>query len=137
MNYEFFDNQTVGSARDLASQLRGGGSPQPTRGAPLCSFKQISRQVAGFFDDENAVAIDANGTGVPTEVGVKLAIERGDTAPSYAAADSSGGRRRTSGTKQQTSANDAPLQTAESDPATTTEPGDDAPADDDTKDGLW
>ena len=31
-----------------------------------------------------ALALDANGTGVPTEVGVKLAIERGDTAPSYA-----------------------------------------------------
>jgi NADH-quinone oxidoreductase subunit E len=139
VNYEFFDNQTVGSARDLASQLRGGESPQPTRGAPLCSFKQISRQVAGFFDDEGAVAADANGTGVPTEVGVKLAIERGDTAPSYAAADGSGGgRAKTSGTKKkQTSAHDAPLQTAESDPATTTEPGEDAPADNDTKDGLW
>src|SRR6478752_6485053 len=58
VNYEFFDNQTVGSARDLASQLRGGEAPQPTRGAPLCSFKQISRQIAGFFDDENAIAVD-------------------------------------------------------------------------------
>ena len=145
VNYEFFDNQTVGSARELVSQLRGGERPQPSRGAPLCSFKQISRQIAGFFDDENAVAADANGTGVPTEVGVKLAIQRGDTAPSYAASDdrssaehakhaeSAAARTRGSGPSQ----SDAPLQTAESDEATSTEPGDDAATDDETKDGLW
>ena len=42
VNYEFFDNQTrrVG-ARDLVSQLRAGERPVPTRGAPLCTFKQI------------------------------------------------------------------------------------------------
>ena len=86
VNYEFFDNQTVGSARGLVSELRDGNRPLPTRGAPLCSFKQISRQIAGFFDDESAIALDASGTGVPTERGVKLAVERGDTAPSYATA---------------------------------------------------
>jgi NADH-quinone oxidoreductase subunit E len=131
VNYEFFDNQTVGTARNIVSQLRNGERPQPTRGAPLCSFKEISRQIAGFFDDENAVAADANGTGVPTEVGVKLAIDRGDTAPSYAAGDGSrgsdaekaAGRQAPSGTSE----HDAPLQTHESDQATDTEPGDSAP----------
>ncbi|HEY2296507.1 MAG TPA: NADH-quinone oxidoreductase subunit NuoE [Jatrophihabitans sp.] len=133
VNYEFFDNQTVGSARDLASQLRGGERPLPSRGAPLCSFKEISRQIAGFFDDENAVAAEANSTGVPTERGVKLAIERGDTAPSYAASDGSDTAkpRKRAPAKRQTSAHDAPLKTAESDEATSTEPGDD------TKGGLW
>jgi NADH-quinone oxidoreductase subunit E len=137
VNYEFYDNQTVGSARDLVNQLRGGQRPQPTRGAPLCSFKQISRQIAGFFDDENAVAADANSTGVPTERGVQLAIQRGDTAPSYAAADdrstpehAEAAAERAS--NQAPSQDDAPLKTAESDEATSTEPGDD-----DTKDGLW
>jgi NADH-quinone oxidoreductase subunit E len=167
VNYEFFDNQTVGSARDLVSQLRGGERPQPSRGAPLCSFKQISRQIAGFFDDENAIAPDANGTGVPTERGVKLALERGDTAPSYAAADQPAASEqaapedekpasrkraprkragqsaeaaadRTEG--QRPSQDDAPLSTVESDEATSAEPGD-GPAtntdDSDTKDGLW
>jgi NADH-quinone oxidoreductase subunit E len=144
------------------SQLRGGEAPKPTRGAPLCTFKQISRQIAGFFDDENAVAADANGTGVPTEVGVKLAIERGDTAPSYAATDAppqqhdeaeapqaekppakkapakkAAPRKRAPAKKTTTSAHDAPLETSESDKATATEPGDDAPTEDDTKDGLW
>jgi NADH-quinone oxidoreductase subunit E len=158
VNYEFFDNQTVGSARDLVSQLRGGETPQPSRGAPLCTFKQISRQVAGFFDDDNAIAADANGTGVPTERGVKLAIERGDTAPSYAATDAPpqqdeaeqapapkkrAPRKRAPAKKQaapqqdQSSAHDAPLETAESDEATKTEPGDDASTTDESKDGLW
>ena len=59
VNYEFFDNQTVGSARTVVSQLRNGETPEPTRGAPLCTFKQISRQIAGFFDDESAVAPNA------------------------------------------------------------------------------
>jgi NADH-quinone oxidoreductase subunit E len=142
VNYEFFDNQTVGSARELVGRLREGERPLPTRGAPLRSFKEISRQVAGFFDDEAAVAADANSTGIPTEIGVRLAIERGHTAPSYAASD--GG---TSGEHAETAArtraggpsqSDAPLQTAESDEATSTEPGDSAPTtDDDTKDGLF
>ena len=83
VNYEFFDNQTVASARGLVDKLASGERPTPTRGAPLCTFKQIERQIAGFYDDA-ALAPEANGSGVPTEVGVKLAIERGDTAPSYA-----------------------------------------------------
>src|SRR4051794_3261348 len=60
VNYEFFDNQTVGTARNVVSQLRNGDRPEPSRGAPLCTFKQISRQIAGFFDDADAVALEAN-----------------------------------------------------------------------------
>jgi NADH-quinone oxidoreductase subunit E len=135
VNYEFFDNQTVGSARTLLSQLTNGEPPVPTRGAPLCTFKQISRQIAGFFDDESAVASDANGSGVPTEIGVKLAIERGQSAPSYAVptskpaakaasatatpteAPAKRAPRKTTASAQPTSAHDAPLETSASDPA--------------------
>jgi NADH-quinone oxidoreductase subunit E len=85
VNYEFFDNRTVGSAVDLVRQLRAGQRPQPTRGAPLCTFRQIERQVAGFFDSETA-APDANGSGTPTEVGVRLAVDKGESAPSYSLA---------------------------------------------------
>lgn len=84
VNYEYFDNQTVGTARNIASQLRTGERPLPSRGAPLCTFKQIERQIAGFFD-EQTLAQDAVSSGVPTEVGVKLAIARGESAPSFAA----------------------------------------------------
>ena len=83
VNYEFFDKQTVESAGELVGALQNGQRPTPTRGAPLCSFKEISRQVAGLFDGD-ALAPDANGSGVPTEIGVKLALDRGETAPSYA-----------------------------------------------------
>jgi len=56
---------------------------EPTRGAPLCSFKEIERQIAGFVD-ERPESLDAEATGTPTEIGVRLAIERGEGAPSYA-----------------------------------------------------
>ncbi|MDT5279402.1 MAG: NADH-quinone oxidoreductase subunit [Mycobacterium sp.] len=119
VNYEFFDNQTVASAHKLVNALRGGERPMPTRGAPLCSFKQIERQIAGFHTAET-LAPDTNGSGEPTEVGVRLAVERGDTAPSYAVerpraktAEASAARARA----QPTSAHDAPLQTSVSDAA--------------------
>jgi len=131
VNYEFFDNQTVGTTRNLVSQLRNGERPLPSRGAPLCSFKETSRQIAGFFDDDAAKALDANATGAATEVGVKLAIERGQSAPSYATSDDSAktgesaeraaGASGTSGYGP--SQDDAPLQTAESDSSNQTDPG--------------
>jgi NADH-quinone oxidoreductase subunit E len=155
VNYEFFDNQTIGSARNIVSQLQSGERPMPTRGAALCSFKQMERQIAGLWD-EQALAPDANSSGVPTEAGVKLAIERGDTAPSYSidtsapaertpaaetvkaaparpAEDEKPARPRPKRTttrrpskgqaEQPTSEHDAPLETAESDPANPADPG--------------
>jgi len=83
VNYEFFDNQSVESAQELVSALRQGERPLPSRGAPLCSFREISRQIAGFAD-ERPESLDAEATGTPTEIGVRLAVERGYTAPSYA-----------------------------------------------------
>jgi NADH-quinone oxidoreductase subunit E len=128
VNYEFFDNQTPESATQLIETLRGGERPLPSRGAPICSFKEISRQIAGFFDDDVAWAQDASATGAPTEAGVRLAQQRGDTAPSYAvtaagtsdtattrAADAAGG--------QPTSSHDAPLPTAKTEGKTTAEEG--------------
>ncbi|MDP9091871.1 MAG: NADH-quinone oxidoreductase subunit NuoE [Actinomycetota bacterium] len=128
VNYEFFDNQSVDSAERLVGALRAGERPLPSRGAPICSFKQIERQIAGFFSDET-LAQEAVGTGIATEVGVKLAIDRGETAPSYsleqAAATAKAGARspKKSSAKgpeeaaqpasdQPTSAHDAPLTTS-------------------------
>ncbi|MBV9594724.1 MAG: NADH-quinone oxidoreductase subunit NuoE [Actinobacteria bacterium] len=131
VNYEFYDNQTVESATDLVDRLRAGERPAPTRGAPLCTFKQIERQIAGFFD-ETSLAADANGSGVPTERGIRLAVERGDTAPSYATkpqpsaasgagtsapAKSAADQPSAAAAQQPTSEHDAPLDTAASDPA--------------------
>ena len=82
VNYEFFDKASVDSALGLVGALRRGERPTPTRGAPLCSFREISRQLAGL-PDERPGAVDGTGVGEPTLVGLKLASERGDAAPAY------------------------------------------------------
>jgi NADH-quinone oxidoreductase subunit E len=119
VNYEFFDQQSTESAISLVGQLQGGERPMPSRGAPLCSFKQIERQIAGFLD-ERPEALEASGSGVQTEIGVKVAERRGESAPSYAstaepASDETTTAAEASG--QPTSAHDAPLTTNASDPA--------------------
>ena len=48
VNWEFFDNQTPSSARDLVDSLREGQPPVPSRGAPLCSFRETARILAGL-----------------------------------------------------------------------------------------
>jgi NADH-quinone oxidoreductase subunit E len=127
VNYEFFDNQTVESASELVAGLRNGERPLPTRGAPLCSFKEISRQIAGFVDERPA-AIEAVAAGVPTVVGLRLAQERGEHAEAYPSATGGGDEPANTSTAgygspgPETSGNDAPLQTAASDTANSTQP---------------
>ncbi|WP_369132900.1 NADH-quinone oxidoreductase subunit NuoE [Modestobacter sp. I12A-02662] len=85
VDYEFYDQQDVESARALVAALRRGEKPLPTRGAPLTDFRGISRQLAGFSQHPDVAAeraaIDAPSAGAPTLVGVVLAAERGETAP--------------------------------------------------------
>jgi NADH:ubiquinone oxidoreductase subunit E len=85
VDYEFYDQQDVESARELVAALRRGEKPLPTRGAPLTDFKGISRQLAGFSphgDDAAArAAVDAPGELGPTLVGLRLAESRGESAP--------------------------------------------------------
>jgi NADH-quinone oxidoreductase subunit E len=117
VNYEFFDNQTVASAHRLVNALREGVRPLPTRGAPLCSFKQIERQIAGFHTTET-LSPEGNASGVPTEIGVRLAVERGESAPSYAVERTdarTAGASAARAAAQPTSAHDAPLETSASD----------------------
>ncbi|MCW2605137.1 MAG: NADH-quinone oxidoreductase subunit NuoE [Pseudonocardiales bacterium] len=118
VNYEYFDNQTVASAEGIVGQLRSGTRPLPTRGAPLCSFREIERQIAGFVDTRPE-SITAEATGIQTEAGVRLAVERKESAPSYAASEPAAGAAGDPHSGQMTgsSANDAPLKTAESDAA--------------------
>jgi NADH-quinone oxidoreductase subunit E len=124
VNYEFFDNQTSASATELVGELRKGVRPLPTRGAPLCSFKEISRQIAGFVD-QRPEALAAEATGPQTEAGVVLAKQKGEQAPAYPVSKSaevpaepaSQVAEAKSASGQPTSAHDAPLNTAVSDPA--------------------
>jgi NADH-quinone oxidoreductase subunit E len=48
VNWEFFDNQTPGTAKDLVAALRNHQPPTPTRGAPVCPFRHTARTLAGL-----------------------------------------------------------------------------------------
>jgi len=90
VDYEFYDQQDVESARELVAALRRGEKPLPTRGAPLTDFRGISRQLAGFNQyDDRAAAIDAPGALGPTLAGLRLAGERGESAPEMPRSSSS------------------------------------------------
>jgi NADH-quinone oxidoreductase subunit E len=77
VNWEFFDNQTPSSARDLVDGLRAGDPPVPTRGAPLCTFRETARTLAGLQDSRPF----ASEIGDATLAGLRIAQERGMTAP--------------------------------------------------------
>ncbi len=79
VNWEFFDNQTPSSARELVDGLREGQPPLPTRGAPLCTFKETARVLAGLPDPEAAAA--QTPAGAATLAGLRIAKERGMEAP--------------------------------------------------------
>ncbi|TPG32798.1 NADH-quinone oxidoreductase subunit NuoE [Mycolicibacterium hodleri] len=79
VNWEFFDNQTPTSARDLVDDLRSGTPVTPTRGAPLCTFRETAMILAGFADQRPG-ANDAP-AGDATLAGLRIARERKMTAP--------------------------------------------------------
>jgi NADH-quinone oxidoreductase subunit E len=90
VNWEFFDNMTPQSARDLVDGLRAGAPVMPTRGAPrLCSWKQASRILAGFPDGQAPLG---NKTGDASLAGLRIAREQGWTPESGPAATGGGGR---------------------------------------------
>ena len=84
VNWEFFDNQTISSAKELVDKLRTGYPVAPTRGAnTVCTWKEASRVLAGFPDGRADEGVSA---GKPSLLGLKLAKERGDAAPSMGGA---------------------------------------------------
>ena len=77
VNWEFFDNQTPESAKQVVDDLRAGKDVAPTRGpAKVCSFKQVSRVLAGFEDGR---ADEDQGVGAPTLAGLEAAKAQGWT----------------------------------------------------------
>ncbi|MGI8721105.1 MAG: NADH-quinone oxidoreductase subunit NuoE [Geodermatophilaceae bacterium] len=82
VNYEFYDQQSVESTTALIDELRAGRRPAPTRGAPLCSFREISREIAGFSTGErSAAAVAGPSVGEPSLAGLRLAAQRGEGPP--------------------------------------------------------
>lgn len=80
VNYEFYDNTNPDEAVQLAKSLQGGEHPAPTRGAGLCTLKQMQRQLAGWGEDRPD-GLSATATSPATLAGARLAAEAGVTAP--------------------------------------------------------
>ena len=76
VNYEFFDRVDPDTATHVVDQLRAGQRPQPTRGARLCTLKEMSLQLAGFAEAREEAMADGP-AGDPTLRGVRLAQEHG------------------------------------------------------------
>jgi NADH-quinone oxidoreductase subunit E len=71
VNWEFYDNQTVQSVKDLVDGVRAGNPPAPTRGPKtLRSWKQNSAVLAGISD---GLANEGVQAGEPTLLGLKKA----------------------------------------------------------------
>ncbi|MFF0446445.1 NADH-quinone oxidoreductase subunit NuoE [Streptomyces sp. NPDC004609] len=77
VNWEFFDNQTPESAKQLVDDLRAGLRVEPTRGAPLCTFKETSRILAGFPDERPGAVEATGGAGPASLIGLRLAKGEG------------------------------------------------------------
>ncbi|CAB4336851.1 MAG: NADH-quinone oxidoreductase subunit NuoE [Actinobacteria bacterium] len=71
VNWEFYDNQTVQSVKDLVDGARAGNPPAPTRGPKtLRTWKQNSAVLAGISD---GLANEGVQAGAPTLLGLKKA----------------------------------------------------------------
>ena len=72
-NWEFYDNQTVQSAKDLVDGMRAGNPLAPTRGPnTLGTWKEASAVLAGINDGKANEGLQA---GTPTLLGLKLSRE--------------------------------------------------------------
>jgi NADH-quinone oxidoreductase subunit E len=123
-NWEFFDNQTPESTVDLVDRLRAGEDVAPTRGAAkVCSFKHVSRVLAGFDDGR---ADEGVGAGEPSLLGLRIARENGWTAPEGGGPAGSGGSTGAPGNTEVTPAHDE-AKADKAEPAAERDADDDAP----------
>lgn len=84
VNWEFMDNQTPQSAKETVDKLRAGEPVKPTRGPDsICSFKKVSRVLAGFLDEHADEGVAA---GPASLAGLKVARDAGWQAPESAEA---------------------------------------------------
>ncbi len=79
VNWEFMDNQTPASATAVVDDLRAGREVTSTRGPRICTWREAERVLAGFPDDR---VDEGPAAGGPSVLGLRIAEERGWTAPS-------------------------------------------------------
>ncbi|KOX14963.1 NADH-quinone oxidoreductase subunit NuoE [Micromonospora profundi] len=82
VNYDFFDGVDPSTAVGVVDELRAGGRPMPTRGARLCTLKEMAVQLAGFADERDGAVADG-GPGEATLRGLRLAQEHGVSVPGF------------------------------------------------------
>ncbi|MEV7329615.1 NADH-quinone oxidoreductase subunit NuoE [Micromonospora sp. NPDC093244] len=82
VNYDFFDGVDPSTAVGVVDELRAGGRPMPTRGARLCTLKEMAVQLAGFADERDGAVADG-GPGEPTLRGLRLAQQHGVSVPGF------------------------------------------------------
>jgi NADH-quinone oxidoreductase subunit E len=76
-NWEFYDNQTVESAKELVDGARAGNPPAPTRGPNrLVTYKQASAVLAGLDDGLAGEGVQA-GSATLLGLGIARAGEKG------------------------------------------------------------
>ncbi|HEX7993407.1 MAG TPA: NADH-quinone oxidoreductase subunit NuoE [Streptosporangiaceae bacterium] len=75
VNWEFFDNLTPESAKELVDGLRAGADIAPSRGADrLVTWREAAMILAGYPDDQ---ACTGQTAGAPTLAGLRIATENG------------------------------------------------------------
>ncbi|MFF3258706.1 NADH-quinone oxidoreductase subunit NuoE [Streptomyces sp. NPDC002932] len=121
VNWEFFDNQTPESATRLVDDLIAGRTVEPTRGAPLCSYKDTARILAGFPDERPGAVEATGGAGPASLIGLKLA--KGEIAGQPRVVSPRGEAPRDAAPRDEPqkgaehlSSHDAPQETSASDP---------------------
>jgi len=114
VNWEFFDNQTPASAKQLVDDLRAGVQVEPTRGAPICTYKETARILAGFPDERPGAVEASGGAGPASLIGLRLA--KGEE-PHARVVHPRTGAPRDEAPAEHLSSHDAPQQTSASDPA--------------------
>ncbi|MFJ6696145.1 NADH-quinone oxidoreductase subunit NuoE [Streptomyces sp. NPDC091272] len=131
VNWEFFDNQTPESAKQLVDDLRSGRPVEPTRGAPLCTYKETARILAGFPDERPGAVEASGGAGHASLIGLRLAKGEGPATarvvsprssdphegPGTDAPRQGAGHDAPQPGSEHLSSHDAPQETSASDPA--------------------
>ncbi|CAB4863205.1 unannotated protein [freshwater metagenome] len=84
IDWEFFDNQTPGSAIDLMNDLMADREVTSTRGPVISSWRENERLFAGFADGK---ANQGPAAGDASLLGLNLARARGDSIPANPGAD--------------------------------------------------
>ncbi|MFJ2744369.1 NADH-quinone oxidoreductase subunit NuoE [Streptomyces sp. NPDC087440] len=117
VNWEFFDDQTPESAKKLVDDLRSGRPVEPTRGAPLCTYKETARILAGFPDERPGAVEASGGAGHASLLGLRLAKGEALGQPRVVAPRGERKQDAPRGGAEHLSSHDAPQHTSASDPA--------------------